>query len=143
MLQRNCRLLIRTCVALLGLMMLASPVWAATPRFRSPAFVRSSTVMRSPTFVRSTFFNSQLRPFINSPNFRLMFQPLGGGAQVFTLSNGAMQARLVTQPLGGGANVITFNNGATQARLVFQPLGGGAQVLTFNSTGNITARQLL
>src|SRR5262249_34441161 len=75
--------------------------------------------------------------------FRVQFQPLGGGARTFTLSNGAMTARLTTQPLGGGAGVITFMDGATQARLMFQPLGGGAQVLSFNSTGNITAPQLL
>src|SRR6516225_228196 len=118
--------------ALLLMMTLAEPASAAMPRVRSPFFFRSQF-----------FVPPQLRGFFNSPNFRVQFQPLGGGARVFTLSNGAMTARLTTQPLGGGARVITFMDGATQARLVFQPLGGGAQVLSFNSTGNITAPQLL
>jgi hypothetical protein len=117
---------------LLLTMTLAEPVNAAMPRVRSPFFSHSRMVVPP-----------QLRGFFNSPNFRVQFQPLGGGARVFTLSNGAMTARLMTQPLGGGARVITFMDGATQARLVFQPLGGGARVLSFTSTGNITAHQLL
>jgi hypothetical protein len=118
--------------ALLLTVTLAEPANAAMPRVRSPFFFRSQF-----------FVPPQLRGFFQSPNFRVQFQPLGGGARTFTLSNGAMTARVTTQPLGGGAGVITFMDGATRARLMFQPLGGGAQVLSFNSTGNITAPQLL
>src|SRR5262249_11695625 len=106
--------------------LMASPVHAFSPRGRFPFLV-----------------SPQLNSFFNSSNFRLTFQPLGGGARVFTLNNGTMQSRLTFQPLGGGARVVTFNNGTGMARLTFQPLGGGAQVLSLNTNTNITAPELL